>query len=291
MRIIKSFQDAQPTLYIVATPIGNLADITLRAIDILKEVDIVFAEDTRVSGKLLKHYDINTHLNSVHEHNESQRATLLKNYYSEHKNIALISDAGTPRISDPGEVLVKTAIDVGYKVIPIPGATALITALMASEIATHPFLFYGFLPPKKNAREKTLETLKMVPYTLVFYEAPHRIDSMIQSLKSVFDNRRVTIAREMTKRYETFMHFELNETVDLNDLKGEMVCIVEGFKASEWLDQSDLIGHVELLIADGMKEMDAIKKVAQSRKMKKNDVYMAFKKHKRHFDSNINEEV
>ena len=290
MRIIQSYQDNEPILYVVATPIGNLSDITYRAVEILSKVDIIFAEDTRVSGKLLNHYEIKTHLISVHEHNEHQRASKLQDYFNERLNLAIISDAGTPRISDPGDVFVKTAIEVGFKIVPIPGPTALITALMASEISTHPFLFYGFLPSKKTACEKVLETIKMVPYTLVFYEAPHRIASLIECLKNIFDDRRVTIAREMTKRYETFMHFNLKDTVDLTTLKGEIVCIVEGFKEDDYLDQSDLIEHVQLIIADGASEMDAIKKVAQSRKMKKNDVYMAYKKHKKHFEDTNQEE-
>lgn len=283
MKIRPSFNEIKPTLYLVSTPIGNLEDMTYRAVNILQSVDLIYAEDTRNSGRLLKHFDITTKLESVHEHNQAQKVESMLHLLSKNKRIALISDAGMPRISDPGDLLVQACLEHDYTVVPIPGANALTTALIASPYATHPFLFYGFLPAKKTQREKALENLKTRTETLIFYEAPHRIEAMLESMKTIFDNRNVTIARELTKRYETFIDFNLNEINELGPLKGEMVVIVEGFKAVETLSETDMIEHIELLMTDGKKEMDAIKQVAKLRSMKKNDVYMAYQTHKKHF--------
>ena len=283
MKIRQSFIEIKPTLYLVSTPIGNLEDMTFRAIETLKKVDVIYAEDTRNSGRLLKHFDIETKLESVHEHNQAQKVDTMLDLLRQNKNIALISDAGMPRISDPGDLLVKACLDHDYTVVPIPGANALTTALIASPFQTHPFLFYGFLPAKKTQREKALESLKTRTETLIFYEAPHRINAMLESLKTVFDDRHVCIARELTKRYETFIDMYLSEIKDLEPLKGEMVVIVEGFKQGETFTEDDMIEHIELLIHDGKKEMDAIKQVAKLRSMKKNDVYMAYQTHKKHF--------
>jgi len=283
MKIRESFKEKTPTLYLVGTPIGNLDDMTFRAIEILKNVDIIYAEDTRNSGRLLKHFEIETKLDSVHEHNQSHKIEAMLALLNDNKNIALISDAGMPRISDPGELLVKACLEHSFNVVPIPGASALITGLIGSPYTTHPFLFYGFLPAKKTQREKMLEDLKTRHETLIFYEAPHRIKSMLKSLKSVFSSRRVTIGRELTKRYETFLDFNLDEIDNLPEMKGEMVVIVEGFKETDTFNESDMIDHIELLMQDGLREMDAIKQVAKLRKMKKNDVYMAYQTHKKHF--------
>ena len=279
----KSYQDNQPTLYLVATPIGNLEDMTYRAVHTLKTVDIIYAEDTRTSGQLLKHFDIKTPMQSYHLHNEKVKIDQIINDLKDGKNIALISDAGTPLINDPGESLVKAVIEQTFPVVSIPGPSAFLTALTSSSLDSHPFLFYGFLPQKKSARQKALESLKLLPYTLIFYEAPHRIHETIEDLKTLYKSRKVTLARELTKFYEEYIHFNLEEDEILPDLKGEMVLIVEGFKDDTVVSETDIINHIELLIQDGLSEMEAIKKAAKIRNMKKNDVYMAYQTHKKHF--------
>lgn len=283
MKVQKSFDHTKPTLYLVSTPIGNLSDITLRAIEILKTVDVIFAEDTRNSSHLLNHYEINTPLKSFHMHNEHDKTSELLTLLKEGMQIALISDAGTPLINDPGESLVKACIEHSIAVVSIPGPSAFLTALTSSPLNTQPFLFYGFLPSKKNERLKVLETLKTLPYTLIFYEAPHRILDTLKALKDSFNNRSITIARELTKKFETYYHLSLSNIDELDALKGEIVLIVEGLNEDQVLDNNDIIEHITLLMADGMTEMEAIKKAAKDRKMKKNDVYMAFKHHKKHF--------
>ncbi|MFW5864862.1 MAG: 16S rRNA (cytidine(1402)-2'-O)-methyltransferase, partial [Candidatus Izemoplasmataceae bacterium] len=201
----------------------------------------------------------------------------------EGKSIALISDAGTPLINDPGESLVKACIQEAIPVVSIPGPSAFLTALTSSPLTTQPFLFYGFLPSKKTERHKILETLKHLPYTLVFYEAPHRITDTLSDMKSVFNQRNITIARELTKKFEEYIHSSLDDLEDLNTLKGEIVLLVEGLKETKVLDEHDIIDHINLLITDGLSEMEAIKKAAKDRSMKKNDVYMAYKHYKKHF--------
>ena len=282
MKHLKSFQENRPAVYLISTPIGNLDDITLRAINTLKAVDLIYAEDTRTSGVLLKHYDIKTPLVSYHAHNEKARLKPILNKLKEEKNIALISDAGTPLISDPGQTLVKSLIEHDYPVISIPGPSAFLSALTVSGY-THPFLFYGFLPSKAPARNQVLESMKTLPYTLIFYEAPHRLKETLESLKTVFISRDITIARELTKLYEETIHLTLEDIDQLPPLKGELVLVVEGFTDETPMDEKDLIDHIELLISDGLSEMDAIKAVAKARNMKKNDVYMAYHTHKKYF--------
>jgi 16S rRNA (cytidine1402-2'-O)-methyltransferase len=284
MIVQQSFNEEKPSLYLVSTPIGNLEDISIRAIEILKQVDLIYAEDTRNSIHLLKHYEIKTPLKSYHMHNENDKVDDLIETIKKGKSIALISDAGTPLINDPGESLVKACIEAFIPVVSIPGASAFLTALTSSNLSTQPFLFYGFLPSKAKARHEALETLKTLPYTLIFYEAPHRILETLKALKEVFINRSITIARELTKKFETYMHLSLDEIDKVGPLKGEIVLIVEGLKELVVLDKFDIIEHIELLKADGLSEMDAIKKAAKDRNMKKNDVYMAFKNHKKHFN-------
>ncbi|MFH5881644.1 16S rRNA (cytidine(1402)-2'-O)-methyltransferase [Liberiplasma polymorphum] len=279
----KSYHENKPTLYLVATPIGNLEDITLRALSILKTVDLIYAEDTRNSGHLLKHFDIKTPMHSYHTHNEKLRNEQILEELKSEKNIALISDAGTPLINDPGETLVQDIISAGYPVVSIPGPTAFLTALTSSGIKSHPFIFYGFLPQKSSARKKALESLKKSPYTLIFYEAPHRINETLLDLRTIFKSRKVTLARELTKRFEEYIHIDLETFNEFLELKGEMVLVVEGFTDDTVVTEGDVINHIELLIQDGLSEMEAIKKAAKSRNMKKNDVYMAYQTHKKHF--------
>ncbi|MFW6318575.1 MAG: 16S rRNA (cytidine(1402)-2'-O)-methyltransferase [Bacillota bacterium] len=286
MDIQQSFKENKPTLFIVSTPIGNLEDITYRAVNILKTVDVIYAEDTRTSGVLLKYYEIETHMKSYHKHNERMRNETIIKTLNEGKYVALISDAGTPLISDPGETLVQDVISANYPVVSIPGPSAFLTALTASPLPTHPFVFYGFLPTKESAQKKQLSRLKTYQETLIFYEAPHRISQTLKTLYDVFGNRRVTLARELTKHYEEYRHFTLEDHATITDLKGEMVIIVAGSETDAPLSKDDAIAHIELLIEDGFSEKDAIKTAAKKRNMKKNEVYMAFQNHKKRNDHN-----
>lgn len=283
MHTQKSYSEEKPTLYVVATPIGNLDDMTFRAVKTLKEVDVIFAEDTRHSGSLLKHFDIKTPMISYHQHNERMRNEEIIKKLQSGESIALISDAGTPLINDPGTSLVKAVINARFHVVSIPGASAFLTSLVASPYQTHPFLFYGFLPAKDNAKKTTLKSLKRLPYTLIFYEAPHRIKETLHSAKDIFGNRQITIARELTKKYEEYRHLTLEEIDDIPELKGEMVLIIEGANEAVTLNKDDAIDHIELLIDDGLSEKEAIKKASKDRNMKKNDVYMAYQIHKKNF--------
>jgi 16S rRNA (cytidine1402-2'-O)-methyltransferase len=224
----------RPALYVVATPIGNLGDITQRAIEILSSVSLIAAEDTRHSQKLLAHLGINTNIISVHEHNERVKTDSLVESILGGESIALISDAGTPLISDPGYILVKTAIESGVSVIPIPGVSALIAALSASGLASDRFLFEGFLPAKSSAKFKKLEAVKKEVSTVIFYESPHRVLATLEAMEEVFGSeRRVTMAREITKTFETIKTLPVSELLefmaaDVNQQKGEFVLLVEG---------------------------------------------------------------
>jgi 16S rRNA (cytidine1402-2'-O)-methyltransferase len=221
-------------LYVVATPLGNLRDITLRGLDVLKAVDVIAAEDTRVTRQLLSHYDIHAQLLSVHEHNEAAAADRIVELLAAGKAVAYVTDAGTPAISDPGALLVRRVREVGRAVIPIPGASALTAALSAAGIDATQFLFYGFLPHKPNARREALEQLRDLPYPIVFFEAPHRLSQALADLAQTFGaEREVTIARELTKLFETFHRCRLADapgwvSEDANRSKGELVMIVDG---------------------------------------------------------------
>lgn len=260
--------------YIVSTPIGHLDDITIRAINTLKEVDTIYAEDTRQTLKLCRHYDIKTPLVSLHEHNETHRIEEIIAKLDEGKSLALVSDAGTPRISDPGDQLVKSLIEKGIKVTPIPGASALLSALVTSPFSLNEFTFIGFIPHQKKAQKLLLERIKNYPGVLVFYEAPHRLNQTLLVLYQTLGERRVSTAKELTKMYETHHHFNLSETTHFDDIKGEYVIMVEGFSGVIELPD-DYLEHYEILRADGWEEKDAIKEVARLRKVPKNTVYMA----------------
>ena len=230
MKRQKSFDNDRPTCYLVATPIGNLNEMTPRAIEILKSVDFIAAEDTRNTLKLLTHFQIETRMISHHEHNESQSTNGIMQLLEQGKNVALVSDAGYPLISDPGEQLVKRIVDAGYNVVPISGSSAVLDALVASGLSPQPFVFYGFLPVSDKESRAQLNQLKAYPYTLVFYEAPHRIQKTIRRMQEVFGDRNACIARELTKRYEEFLRGTLSELAEVEDLKGEIVLVVEGNK-------------------------------------------------------------
>ena len=267
--------DNSPTLYLIPTPIGNMEDITMRALNILKLVDVVFCEDTRVTGQLLKCFDISKKLISSHEYNEAKNKEKLIGYLKNGSNVGLVSDRGTPIISDPGYELAKFAIESGYNVVSLPGATALIPALTSSGISPMPFYYYGFLNSKDSARRKELEFLKNIDATLILYEAPHRINKTLKDMQNILgNNRKTSISREITKKYEEIYRGTIEELVNQNnEYKGELVIVVEGNKTSAEYKNLTIEEHINLYIEDGKSSMDAIKIVAKERGMKKSEVY------------------
>ena len=267
--------DNTPTLYLIPTPIGNMEDITIRAINTLKMVDVVFCEDTRVTSQLLKHLNINKKLISSHNYNESKNKDKLIEYLSNGSNVGLVSDRGTPIISDPGYELANYAIEKGYNVVSLPGATALIPALTSSGISPMPFYYYGFLNNKDAARRKELESLKKIEATLILYEAPHRINKTLIDMCNILgNNRKISISREITKKYEEVYRGTIEELIKQNnEYKGELVIVVEGNKDINEYNNLTIIDHVNLYIEDGKSSMDAIKIVAKERGMKKSDIY------------------
>ncbi len=272
-------------LYLVATPIGNLEDITLRAIKILEQVDIIAAEDTRQTLKLLNHLKISKTLISYHRHNEEIKTKELINKLIEGKNIALVSDAGTPVISDPGDEIVKEAIKNKIKVTPIPGACALITALIASGIDAKEFTFIGFLPQNKKNRKEKLEQIKNADNTLILYEAPHKLLQTLEDIKPNIDQRKVVLARELTKIHEEFKTGTIEELQkDIINPKGEYVIIVEKNEKTqnqikiENLNKLTIEEHYKYYEEMGIEKKEIIKKVAKDRKLNKNEVYKKFLK-------------
>ncbi|WP_176762061.1 16S rRNA (cytidine(1402)-2'-O)-methyltransferase [Natronincola ferrireducens] len=270
-------------LYICPTPIGNLEDITLRTLKILKEVDTIAAEDTRHTLKLLRHFDIQKPLTSYHEHNEKVKTQQLINKLLGGERIALVSDAGMPGISDPGETLIKACIEEGVAFEVLPGATAGILALVASGLDTRQFAFEGFLDREKKKRRQRLEKIQMEDRTLVFYEAPHRIKDTLKDMVEVLGNRRAVVGRELTKKYEEFLRSTLQELYDYfqeNPPKGEMVLICEGISQEEMLQNEreafealSIKQHILSFIEEGLDKKEAIKKVAKVRKIPKSEVY------------------
>jgi 16S rRNA (cytidine1402-2'-O)-methyltransferase len=269
----------QGILYVVATPIGNLGDITMRAIDILKQVDAIAAEDTRHSAGLLTHFGIHKKLIAVHEHNEQQSAQLLLQRIQHGEQIALITDAGTPGISDPGAVVVDVLISHGVKVVPIPGASAVIAALSASGITKDAFMFVGFLPASGSQRRKKLESLQTVDATLVFYEAPHRIVDCVNDLMQVLGaERKITIARELTKTFETIHRCSLAEAgdwlqQDTNQQRGEFVLLVEALPPQDAVEVDQNAERVLRLLLDALPLKQAAKLASDITGAKKNAVY------------------
>ncbi len=266
------------TLYVVATPIGNLRDISLRALDILAKVDCVVAEDTRNSAMLLQHHGINAKLISLHQHNERERAAQLIAQLAAGQSLALVSDAGTPGISDPGAILVDCVRRAGHTVVPIPGASALATALSASGMQALPFSFHGFLPVKSVARRKHLELLRAQTGTMIFYEAPHRVMESIEDLAAVLGTREIVIARELTKLFETIHHCKLDAAAawlaaDSNRLKGEFVLIVDGARPDGDLVNAELARVVQILLAEDLPVKQVAKLGAALTGASKNDAY------------------
>lgn len=269
------------TLYIVATPIGNLEDITLRAIRILKDVDLIAAEDTRHTLKLLNHLEISKPLISYHRHNEDIKSNFLIEKLQDGQDLALVSDAGTPGICDPGEEIIKKCIDLGINVVPIPGACAMINSLICSGIDTREFAFLGFLPLNKKLRKKKLEEIQKSNKTVIIYEAPHKINSTLNDLKEVLDNeRKVVLAREITKIHEEFIRGNIDELIqNVENIKGEMVLIIEGSCNDEEdneLNNLTLEQHYEFYEEQGYSKKDIIKKIAKDRNISKNEIYKKF---------------
>lgn len=273
----KSFKEDKATLYVVATPIGNLKDITLRAIDILNEVDYILAEDTRTSSVLLSHYNIKKRVMSYHEFNKMDQENQIISDLNEGKHIALISDAGTPGISDPGYEIIQRVIEEGFHVVSIPGASAILAALVTSGLVIQPFTFIGFLPRKLSEQKEVLKHYISRSETLVIYESPLRIQKTLQTLYDVLGNRRLSIARELTKAFETIIRTTLREatTMEMN-LKGEYVIIIEGNQETD-KPMLDIKSHYLELIKEGYPSKEAMKIVATKHNVPKNEVYRMVK--------------
>ncbi|WP_284140708.1 MULTISPECIES: 16S rRNA (cytidine(1402)-2'-O)-methyltransferase [unclassified Virgibacillus] len=287
----KSFEaDVEGTLYVVPTPIGNLEDITFRALQTLKSVDIIAAEDTRNTKKLLHYFEIDTPLISYHEHNKMARENQLIARLEQGHSIAIVSDAGMPAISDPGSELVASAIAENYSVVVLPGANAALCALVGSGLPSTEFLFYGFLPRKKKERDNELKRLNNLPATLLFYESPYRIKETLKAMEEQFGKeRRIVIARELTKRFEEYARgtiAELLEWSESKELKGEFCIVVDGRSIDEisentsmeaWWQDLSIVDHVAYYINEQqMKSKEAIKTVALDRDISKRDVYQAY---------------
>ena len=271
-----SFKNSKKTLYLVSTPIGNLEDITYRAISTLNSVSIVFAEDTRTSSILFKHYNINTKMISYHEHEKYDKIDLVLNYLKNGEDVALISDAGTPGISDPGFELVLKVIEQGFNVVSIPGATASITALTSSGLLMQPHLFVGFLPRKTNEIKFELNKYINLKATLIIYESPFRVKNTLKLLHEVYGNRKVVLARELTKLFETITRTTLLESLDLEiNTKGEYVILVEGYIEEEIkLSIEELYEKYD---NEGYKEKVIFEKIAKDLNISKKDVYQKIK--------------
>ncbi|WP_068675859.1 16S rRNA (cytidine(1402)-2'-O)-methyltransferase [Oceanobacillus sp. Castelsardo] len=289
MKIQKSFNDENlGTIYVVPTPIGNLEDITFRALNTLKSVSIIAAEDTRNTKKLLNYFEINVPLISYHEHNKLSREEQLLERVRKGDSIAIVSDAGMPAISDPGYELVTSAIEEELKVVVLPGANAALCALVGSGLSTNAFYFYGFLPRKKKDKEAELERLKYIQASLLFYESPHRIKETLLAMNKVLGNRQIVIARELTKRFEEFIRGsveELMEWTDQNEQKGEFCLVVSGSDSEEietelWWKDLNVMEHVDYYINENhLSSKEAIKQVAIDRKMPKREVYQTYHVH------------
>ncbi len=281
MKIQKSFAQQTGTLYLVPTPIGNLEDMTFRAVKTLQTVDLIASEDTRNTQKLLNHFEVKVPQKSLHEHNYNERIPELMNFLKEGSSIAQVSDAGMPSISDPGHELVVACIEENIPVVALPGATAGMTALIASGLMPQPFLFYGFLQRKRSIQKRELEELKKQTATLIFYESPHRIKETLKNLLEILGNREVVICRELTKLYEEYLRGTAEEVIDYlseHALKGECCLLVSGATDAEEEEvfEGTLKEQVEALILDGTSSKEAIKIVAKRHGLKKQDVYKEY---------------
>lgn len=288
MDIQKSFSQSHDcgVLYLVPTPIGNLEDMTFRAIRILKEADVIAAEDTRNTKKLCNYFEIDTPLVSYHEHNKLKSGPQLIERMKNGETIALVSDAGMPCISDPGYEVMVQALAANIPVIPLPGANAALTGLIASGIAPQPFLFYGFLSRGKKERKEKLNQLKVHTSTLIFYEAPHRLKDTLKAMQEVLGNRGIVLTRELTKKFEEFIRTTIDDAIEWaqnNEIRGEFCLIVGGNEQSEtsdekdWWEDLDIKAHVEHYMEEKrLSSKAAIKQVATDRHMPKRDIYQAY---------------
>ena len=282
MQIQRSFKDQRETgtLFLVPTPIGNRDDMSYRMIQTLKEVDLIAAEDTRNTGLLLKHFEIATPQTSFHEHSAMEKIPDLLAHLESGKNVAQVSDAGLPSISDPGHDLVKAAIEREIPVVAVPGPSAGITGLIASGLAPQPHIFYGFLPRKEGQQKTFFQEKRDYPETQIFYESPHRVRATLQNMLAVYGDRPVVLVRELTKIYEEYTRGTIAELVaylEENPLKGECLLIVEGASEQEQdLEEVDLIQEIDLLVQSGIKKNQAIKQVAKQFGLQKSDLYARY---------------
>ena len=271
-------------LYLVATPIGNLEDITLRALNTLKEVDLIAAEDTRHTLGLLNHFEISKPLISYYKQTEKKKSNILIEKLLEGKNIALVSDAGTPGISDPGEEIVKKAIEKGIQIIPIPGCVAFVNGLISSGLNTREFVFFGFLPANLTDKRKKLEDIKYEKKTLIFYEAPHKLKVSLENILEILGDRNIVLAKELTKIHEQFIRGKISTVLGqiVDNIKGEFVIIVEGSEKSEKefqvesLNELSLEEHFDYYKNQGLDKKEIIKRIAKDRNVSKNDIYKYF---------------
>ena len=267
------------TLFLVATPIGNLSEVSDRTLDTLRNVDVIACEDTRNTLKLLSHFDIHTRMISYHNFNEEESSKGIIKLLEEGNNVALVSDAGYPLISDPGYLLVNEVIEKGFNITTVSGPNAALNALVASGLETNHYLFYGFLNAKASQARKELEQLKGFPYTLIFYEAPHRIEKTLKLMYEVLGDRKACLARELTKLHEEYHRGSLGKLSELHDLKGEMVLIVEGEKkVDKEADLEQLLEEVGQLVESGLKSKQAVNEVSRRYGYSKNVLYNAYLK-------------
>lgn len=276
--IQKSFNDT-PSLYLIPTPIGNLDDITVRSLNVLKTVDVILCEDTRDTGLLLSHYDIKKKLVSCHEYNEDKIIDKVVSMLKDGLNIGLVTDQGTPIISDPGYIVSRGVIEAGFNVISLPGATAFVPALTSSGIEPSPFLFYGFLNSKSSKQITELKSLKDLKYTIIFYESVHRMKETLSNMLEILGDRSIAVCRELSKIHEEIVRDNISNIIPLVDtMKGEFVIVVEGNKKKVDFSELDVVEHVKMYVEDGMKEMDAIKQVAKERGVAKSIIYSEYHK-------------
>lgn len=273
--------DNKPTLYLIPTPIGNMDDITIRAINLLKEVDVIFSEDTRETMKLLNYLEINKKLVSCHKFNEDKMFNKVLEYLNDGKNVGLVTDRGTPIISDPGYVVAYNAIVEGYNVVGLPGPTAFVPALITSGLNPNKFLFYGFLDSKKSVKRKEIQSLVDNKFTMIFYESPFRIIETLNIMKDILGNRNISISREISKKFEEIYRGSISDVLkELIDPKGEFVIVVDGNKDDINYDDINIVDHVNIFIDKGFSEKESIKKVSKLHKLDKNTVYMEYVKSK-----------
>lgn len=270
--------DGKPTLYLVPTPIGNLEDMTFRSVEVLKNVDVIFSEDTRVTLVLLNHFDIKKKLISLHDHNEDMVKDKVLSYLKDNKNVAIVTDRGTPIVSDPGYKTVKYVSDNGYNVVGLPGACAFVPAFIVSGLPSEHFLFYGFLNSKDSKMREELNNLKNFENTIIFYEALHRLIKCLQAILDFFGDRYVSISKEISKLHESVFRGNISDAIKSFDVvKGEYVIVVDGFKRnSDDYSNLSVVEHVNMYVKSGLYVMDTIKMVAKERNIPKSEIYKEY---------------